>query len=287
MGLLLCAIAILLTLSGLGMAKASVTEEEFADVPEALQEEYEKADDGNYYLKIDGLENVDHPSTRPLKSALKSEREKAKAKEKEANELRERFKDLDPEEHARLKQLEAELDAKGVGKTPEEIDELVNRRTNERVKSLQEKWDEEREALTTKASDSESVADSLVVSNEMRAAGLAAGVDKSALEALQLLAERAGWKRKGKTAVLIGEDGEPRYGADGPMTAEEWVPTLREKHPYLWPRSEGPGGEDGGGGNMPPPTVDFSKMSIDEKIAFRKKYGPEEYQKQVSAASGK
>lgn len=64
-------------------------------VDKALQSEYEKGDDGKYYLSLEGVEN--HPATKPLENAMRRTKEDLKKLAKERDDLRAHGEELEHE----------------------------------------------------------------------------------------------------------------------------------------------------------------------------------------------
>ncbi len=281
-------VAMVMGVLAVGMAlPASVKEGEFEDrVPEPLRDQYKKGDDGVYHLDLEGLgpdAEITHPGVASLRTTLDREREDRQKRDKELKDLRARYKDLDPDDYRRLQELEKKRKEDDAGGNPDKLEELVQERVAEREKELGRN-------LTTaeeRAARAEAVADRLVVRDSIRAAAIEAGIHKEALDTVVMLAQRDGWTRDGDDPVLKrgeGEDARVVYGKDAktPMTPEEWLPSLRESHPYLWPGSKGAGGQDDGGGDVPPPDFDPRKASIDQKTAFINKHGFEAWEKQLA-----
>lgn len=204
-------------------------------VPEALRGEYTEKD-GKFHLNVNGLED-----TSGLKSALKAERDARKALDKDV---------------AAWKKL---------GKTPDEIAELVETREREDAEKLkkkgdfdailkqhQDKWAGEKSALETELNAARNSERSAIIETSVMGALTKA---KATVEGVDLLTERLGKRIKfetvdGKRKIQIMQaDGSTPMagsGADGAATFDDLVKEAVKNWPSLF---EGSGS---GGGGTPP-----------------------------------
>lgn len=235
--------------------------ESLDDVPEAARELYEQDGDG-FKLPVEGVKTADEIAG--LESAL----DKIK---RERNELRDKagkWTDDDAKDLARLRKAEKDLEEK---KAKEE-----GRWDEMRAKIIEEK-DGEIQQVTEKLSQRDTVIERLTVTNELRAAISAAGVNPDYHEAVEALLQR-------KNPKVVWEDGEMPKGVfpddlHGPKPISEFVETWaksKDAEPYM-PRKQAPGG--GGTGQdvkMPETDKKYGEMTVEQKkVYLDQKYGGE------------
>lgn len=207
-------------------------------VPETLRGEYTEKD-GKFYLSIDDLDN--HHGVAGLKTALNSERQ-----------LRARHE----------KQVKA---WEKLGKTAEEIDEML-RAQQERdekaarekgdfdsiLKQHQDKWAQEKASLEAEVNASRASERSAVVGERVLGALAKAGATEEGAELLpdrlanRIKFETVDGKRVLKITQADGETPMAGTGADGTATIDDLVKEAVTKYPSLFK------GSGGGGGGMPP-----------------------------------
>jgi len=207
-------------------------------IPEALKTEYE-AKDGKFHLKVEGLPPPE--DTTGLKSALAAERK------------------LRADAASKVKGWEA------LGKTPEEIQNLLSTLEAEALEKSKKKgdfdsilaqkqaaWDKEKATLAAERDEARGFGQ-----NSVRSSGIqgALAKAKATAEGLDLLVERLGKRVQveiaaGKaTAKIMSADGvTPMAGSapDGSATFDDLVKEAIKQYPSLF---EGTGA---GGGGKPP-----------------------------------
>jgi hypothetical protein len=124
------------------------------------------------------------------------------------------------------------------------IDEVLSKRT-ERFRN---EFDKKLKVEQEKAENAQKKAEKyrgIILSNKMIIAGLKAGVLPEALEDISLRAKGMFILSDDGEAVAIGLDGEPLLGKDGktPLTSQEWVESLKDTAPHLFPRAKGTGSD--------------------------------------------
>ncbi len=126
--------------------KVKITKEEFDKLPEPVRAEYTEKD-GVFTLNVEGA----IPSTEvlELKTKLAEFRDNNIELSRKVNELSplmEKFKDVDPEEYRRLKNLEADAKKKGTPMKPDEIADFIKHSIADATKPLHESLANERKA---------------------------------------------------------------------------------------------------------------------------------------------
>lgn len=242
--------------------------ESLDSVPEALRGEYTEKD-GKFHLNVDGLED-----TKGLKSALEKEREARRTYEKQ------------------VKKWES------LGKSDEEIAELLRKHAEDETNALkkkgdfdailkqkQEAWEKEKADLIAERDASRSSERSAVVGERLVAALARGGVTE---EGAELLPERLSNRIKFETVdgkrvlKILQADGETPMagsGADGSATLDDLVKEAVKKYPSLF-KGEGRGGSGKrpdlpGGGSSVNKKSDFK--SEKERAAYVEKHGIEAY----------
>src|SRR5690606_31225728 len=137
---------------------------------------YEKADDGKYYLQVEG-------------AVAKSRLDEFRDKNIELSKQLEKFKGVDVEEYKKLKtevsELRAQLEKKGDRLTDEQIDAMLQERTKSMKTEFENQIKERDEQIGIMTRQLES----LVIDNAVREAALANDVVKTALEDVVLRAK--------------------------------------------------------------------------------------------------
>lgn len=264
-----------------------VTEEEFADLPEHLQGEYAKAADGKYYADLDDSINQ-HPKVSGLANALDrfkqasgvSDPRKLKARLDEAQTIRERFGDLDPEDAAaaiaRLEELES---GEGDKDREAEIKRIREGLETKYTKQLDEK-DTRINRLTKSVEDRE-------IRQKITAAlsklPLLEGVEDGARLVLMDKSPKVVWDEDEARGVFVGELGEE---IDVSTFVEAWSKT-KEGQGYM--RESGNRGSNssnnrgaGGSGGKNPWAKDSRNLTEQGRIM---KENPA-LAKQLKAAAG-
>lgn len=214
---------------------------------------YEKADDGKYYLQVEG-------------AVAKSRLDEFRDKNIELSKQLETFKGVDVEEYKKLKtevsELRAQLEKKGDRLTDEQIDAMLQERTKSMKTEFENQIKERDEQIGIMTRQLES----LVIDNAVREAALANDVVKTALEDVVLRAKTVFRLQDGQ-AVPFDKKGQMIYGKDGasPMSPAEWIKGLRTEAPHLFSKPSGSGSSGGGvgSGNV----LDRSAMTPLQKVA--------------------
>lgn len=234
-----------------------MTEEQFKELPELMQDAYEKKDDGVYYLTgVDGMvpkKKVDE--FRETSRKTQSELEKAMEQLKQ-------FEGVDLEHIKAIQKKAQELEEKKLIDAGD-IDKIVE----ERVKPIVTQINTEKSDLQKNLDMVNRQLGILKIDNRASELAVAAGVEKSALPDVITRANRTFKIVDGKTKALDGE-GKPVYGADGitPLSLDSsWMESLKKDAPHLFRPPQGTGAEPGSG-SRPGSGVDPSSMSAVQKI---------------------
>ncbi|MCO6551013.1 MAG: hypothetical protein J6580_10090 [Gilliamella sp.] len=207
---------------------------------------------------------------------LKNKNNELLGKQKALSEKLKQFEGIDPDAVKTILQRfsddeEAKLISAG------KIDEVLNKRTERFRSEFDKKLKAEQERADSAQKKAEKYS-SIVLSNKMTNAALKAGALPEALEDISLRAKGMFILSDDGEAVAVGQDGEPLLGKDGktPLTPQEWVESLKDNAPHLFPRAEGTGGggHKAGGSNLV-----RSKMTSMEKHNYIQKYGQQAYLK--------
>ena len=223
--------------------------EDITGLSEALRAEYEKKDDGKYYLKLEG----EHPEVKQLKTKIIEFREgNVKVlKERDALDLRlKNFAGVDPDEYKKAKDRLVELEKKltdgggGGGGDNKDFDvklaEAVRSQVEPLTKKVAELTDEKEQAnLTLKRRDLET---------SLRAVAGKAGVTESASDDFIARGVRVfnldGKAMKGEETIWSEKN------PSEPLPMEEWADKLSQEAPHLFKTNSGggAGGDNKGGG---------------------------------------
>jgi hypothetical protein len=207
---------------------------------------------------------------------LKNKNNELLGKQKALSEKLKQFEGIDPDAVKTILQRfsddeEAKLISAG------KIDEVLNKRTERFRSEFDKKLKAEQERADSAQKKAEKYS-SIVLSNKMTNAALKAGALPEALEDISLRAKGMFVLSDDGEAVAVGQDGEPLLGKDGktPLSPQEWVESLKDNAPHLFPRAEGTGsgGHKSGGANLV-----RSKMTSTEKHNYIQKYGQQAYLK--------
>lgn len=208
-------------------------------VPEALRDQYVEAN-GKFRLNVDGYEDP-----AGLKSALQKEREAAKTYEKQVKAWAALGKS--PEDIQELLRKQQEMEEKELV-DKKEFDKLFEKRM-ERLKSDYEKKLAD-VAAAAEASDRRAQSfQGRVLDDSIRAAAAKAGLHQHAIDDALLRARSIFTLGEDGHAVQMGEDGRPVLGKDGksPFTPLEWLDGMKEKAPHWFPATASGGGAGDGG----------------------------------------
>ncbi len=151
------------------------------------------------------------------------------------------------------------------GKIDEVFEARIERYRNDVAKQIEAKDGEiNRHIEANKKLASRALSDALVK------AASKAGAESHALEDIVLRGKATGWTVNvdGDVVAMNGDD--VVLGKDGktPLTPDEWVESLREIAPHLWPRAQGtgaPGSSASGASGKTITREKFSKLSPQER----------------------
>lgn len=205
---------------------------------------------------------------------LKAKNSELLGKLKEQNENLKRFEGIDPEQVKGILQRfdndeEAKLIAEG------KIDEVINKRT-ERLRHDVEKKLQSEKRRAEKAEEFANKFRSRVLGDEIRAAASQSGALASAQEDLILRAKGIFKINDEGQAVAVDEENNPIMGKDGrtPLTPAEWIDSLKESAPHLFPSASGTGSGDSKSGGA---HFKRSQMTSSDKAAYIRRFGREAY----------
>lgn len=207
---------------------------------------------------------------------LKNKNSELLGKLKDTTEKLKQFEGIDPDAvKAILQRFSDDEEAKLI--SAGKIDEVLSKRTERYRNEFDKKLKAEQEKADSAQKKAEKYS-SIVLSNKMTSAALKAGALPEALEDISLRAKGMFVLSDDGEAVAVGQDGEPLLGKDGktPLTPQEWVESLKDNAPHLFPKAEGTGGggHKSGGSNLV-----RSKMTSLEKHNYIQKYGQQAYLK--------
>lgn len=232
-------------------------EEQFKELPEALQDAYIKKDDGLYYLT--GVEGM--VSKKKVDEFRETSRKTQTELEKAMEELKQ-FEGVDLEQIRLVQEKAKAMEEKQLIEAGD-IDKIVE----ERVKPIVTQINSEKSDLQNSLEMVNRQLGILKIDNRASELAVAAGVEKSALPDVITRANRTFKIVEGKTKAMDAE-GKPVYGADGitPMSLDnQWMDSLKQDAPHLFRPAQGTGNEPGSG-SRPGSGGDPSKMSAVQKI---------------------
>jgi hypothetical protein len=230
-------------------------------VDKAFQGEYKKADDGKFYLDLEGVDT--HPSTQPLANAHKRTKDELTAARKDLGTYK-----------TRSEELETEINGLREGAIPKGDVEALK-------KSYQTKYDKDIKERDDRINALGGTVQSLMVDNV--ATGLA-----NKLAAKPEFSEVLLPHIRGRIKLEYGTDGTPStvvLDKDGKPSAlslddlekevlsnKAFAPILRGSHASGGNASGRSDGSSGAGNKKPidPSKFDMSKASPAEIVAFRK-----------------
>ncbi|MBI6187652.1 hypothetical protein JEP98_00550 [Providencia rettgeri] len=209
-------------------------------------------------------------------SGLKAKNAELLGKIKEQGDNLKRFDGIDPDTvKGMLKRFENDEEAKLIADG--KIDEVINKRT-ERMRGDTDKQLKEANARVEKAEAFANKFRARVLGDEIRSAAGKAGALSSAQEDLILRAKGIFQINDEGQAVAVDEDGDPIMGKDGrtPLSPVEWVESLKENAPHLFPTASG---TDAGKHKQGGAHLKRSQMSASEKAEYIRRYGRDTYLK--------
>ena len=224
-----------------------------------------------------------------LEGALKNEREAHKATKTKAQTA------LSEEDQAEFERLrEEEQKRKGEELVPRaEVSKMVEEATKEQLGKMAK----ERDKAVKTAQETEGRLDKLVLRDAIhKGVAEVKGVQPGAVEDIIALAERGAingvnFVRDGLDIHLRNDNDLPLPGPDGEgnMEIQHWLEGQRESKPHWFVPNQGGGPGPGTGGSATAAAAangkDVSKWTIQQKTAFVKEHGPEEWAKLVATSS--
>ncbi|WP_374447410.1 hypothetical protein [Providencia sp.] len=207
-------------------------------------------------------------------SGLKAKNAELLGKIKEQGDNLKRFDGIDPDTvKGMLKRFENDEEAKLIADG--KIDEVINKRT-ERMRGDTDKQLKEANAKVEKAEAFANKFRARVLGDEIRSAAGKAGALSSAQEDLILRAKGIFQINDEGQAVAVDEDGNPIMGKDGrtPLSPVEWVESLKENAPHLFPAASG---TDAGKHKQGGAHLKRSQMSASEKAEYIRRHGRDTY----------
>lgn len=236
------------------MAKLKLTVDKLDDVEEAQRGLYVERE-GKFELDVDGVPE--------LRSALKTAN-------REAQNYRTKYKDIDPEEHRSMVTELAELREKAGPEALEAIKAQMNSAHGRELDKLRKKTDAMRGQLEASLIEGAATAEVLALKG---APALLLPVVKKRTRLVE--------GDDGVFAVQVIDDkGQPSVRGDGtPRTIKELVEELRADESYgrAFDGSGSAGSGMGGGGGGGRATKKRSEMSVTEKADFIAKNGEKAY----------
>lgn len=186
--------------------------------------------------------------------------------------LEKKFSGIDPEAvRAMLERVQSDEDARLIADG--KIDEVVNKR----VDRMRVDFEERLSAKDKELQNAQNFADrfrSQVLASAVRDAAIKAGVIPEAADDVVFRAKAFGFTTDNEGNVFARNGDDIVLGKDGktPLMPSEWLESIREGAPHLWPRASG-GGAHGGGGSA---TKKFAELTEAERVALYRK-DPDEY----------
>ncbi len=245
---------------------------DLSEVSEAWQPEYEKQPNGKFKLKGDDFDGIDDP--QGMKRAL------GQANNESGN---------------RRKEIEK---WQALGKTPDEIQELLAAHTQAERDKLEKKgeWDTlknsmveqhntEKAKLQAERDQAENDANNYIKETEItRALAEAKGSAKVLLPHVSSRVTVARDDQGKRVLRVLGEDGKPRINGEGNfLKVSDLIGEMRKDNDFA-KAFEGPNGHgggaaarDGGGGGTPSGTEKRSTMSREAKAKYVSEHGSAAY----------
>lgn len=195
------------------------------EIPEALRSYYKKQDDGSYVLECEGAADM---------KKVQEFRDTNTRLMKENDDLKKRFKDVDPDEFVRLKSIETDLQSGKLAGTKAE--EILNQRTAEMKKAHDKAVAELNEKLTA----ANGTLSRLMINDAAVQAALPKGLRKEAAADLQARVAQVFRLVDGKPVAMNGD--QKLYGKDGgELTIGEYIDGMITSAPHLFEPSAGTG----------------------------------------------
>jgi len=253
------------------MPQLHMTLQDLDGVAEPLRAYYKQHEDGDWRLDVDGVEDVGGLK-RSLEHA-KREREEARRAARAAKQQAERFGDIDPEEHKRLRQESTER-AERRARERGEFDKILERQKAEHAKALATK-----DGLL--AAKDAMIAKQLVASEATAAIAGQGGLPTLLMPHVEVQSKAV--EEDGAFVVrVIDQDGNARSTDDGAfMTVAELVAEMRASEDFG--RAFDGSGQQGSGSGVGPAgqaaagATRRSRMSVEEKTHFIAEHGDVAY----------
>lgn len=167
--------------------------------------------------------------------------------------LKSQFADVDLEQYRSFKaKLQEDETTKLIAEG--KIDEVLN----QRVQALKQDY----EGKLSQTAQQAELYKSKVLNGYIATAAAQAGVDKSAIDLVSLLAQQEGVRLDERgNPVIVDSEGNVRYSKDGntPLSLNDWLNGLQESKPLLWGQPQGAGSRGGQGGQMDENPNDWSE----------------------------
>jgi len=228
------------------------------DVAEALRGEYEEKN-GVFVLKLEG----EHPLVTEANTKLVEFRDNNRTLNGKVTDLTgqlDKFKDIDPVEHGKLKAKIAELEKAGVT-SKDSVAEQILKAVKEAVEPLKEQLRIREE--------SEKAAQALVIQKNLessiREIGVKAEVDDRAMEDFIHRGLKIFKNVDGKVVARNGNDTPifSKTNVTEELGMEEWAEGLRKDAPFLFKTSKGGGAPGSGPGAGPVVTKVISSDPVE------------------------
>ena len=228
------------------MLKSRLTKDEHASLPDAVKEHY-KAEGDAFVLDADGtVSKADLDAANAKVIEFRNNNQALNTKALELDALKEKFKDLDPAEYARVKgELEA-LKTKGITK-PDDITTKVQAAVTAAVKPLSDKLaDAERQRQES---------DTALQQSQLRSALTTAALGGKAIKgAVYTIVDKAMdvFESDGHGGVKAREGHFSVDKPAEPITISEWLTgQAKGDLSFAFETSKGGGAGEGGGGTPP------------------------------------
>lgn len=223
-------------------------------VPEALHGLFSETEDGKFALRA--VPKTELSRFRDKNIQDMKERDQL---QEQINKISEVLPDLDPEKakqwRAERDELQEKLDAQSVNKEPEELEELVAKKTEAMRKDLEHRLQQEQEKAKKAAEEAEQWKSSFSATARENGIAMAAntvkGFRKEALPDAMAMAEKVWLPDPENPKKLIPKrpDGSTIYGTntDEPISMKEWLDGLRSEdgRPHWFHATADGGGASG------------------------------------------
>jgi len=239
--------------------KRKLTKEEYDELPEVLQAEYEEKD-GTYFVQVEGM---------VPKSKLDEFRDNNIELKKQLSDAEKRldgFGDMTPDDIEKLKKQATD---KGGNFDEEKFKDAVEAELKKRTGKMTEEHQAEVQKLTDIINKSNSQLSTLVIDGAIADAAVKAGVVETAVDDIKLRARQVFKVEDGKAVPYNGED--VLYGKDGetPLSISEWLSDREKDSPHWFKPSGGSGSQPGQGGQKPGGAGNKNVVGVDRMKSAR------------------